>query len=370
MNGSNRRLLVFAPGGRGGAQRRADLISETLADRGWQVYMVVRESEASRFEMRRGPNLVCLSVPGFGSGRSAVALYLLVSVLVGVRWARPARCALAIQLPWPAAAAALVGRLYGIPFMLFSTLSGELSDVDDIRIGRSSAVRLRLLRRAAWLVAQTDAGAQEAARALPTVPTAVVPNPVNGFWTELLGTPTASFVGRLSEQKDIPTLLEAWCSVVEHRPDARLVIAGDGGTSRSVEAEIRSAVNDDARLRSTVTMLGWVDDVQRVLRSCDLFIFPSRSEGMSNALLEAMATGRVIVASDIAANRAVVGDSYPFLFPVGHPSALAIVVQQAMADEDLRGGARRQLRARLDQFAPHRVAASIEALIDGAPTTR
>jgi glycosyltransferase involved in cell wall biosynthesis len=367
--GSPGYLLVFAPGGRGGAQRHTDLLVETLCAKGWRVRMVVRQTYASRFRVRRRTGLLCFEVPGFGGGRLGVALYLLVGVLVAIPWARRARAAFGVQLAWPATAAALAGWLCRVPFIAFSTGSGELSDVCDLRLGRSSPIRVRLIEKAAWLVAQTQAGAREAAGFLPSSAITVVPNPVKRSWAPLHGTPTVAFAGRLAPEKEVETLLEAWRIIVLRRPEARLLIAGDSdgdSDSRSTAARVRSVVEKDPSLRSTVTLLGWVDQILAVVTSCDLFVFPSRTEGMSNALLEAMACGRVVVASDIAANRAVVGDAYPFLFPVGDVDSLASAIRGAMTDGRMRQVALRQLEDRLDAFSPQRVGALVEDLIESA----
>jgi glycosyltransferase involved in cell wall biosynthesis len=326
--------------------------------------MIVRHRPGSRCTVRRMPGLLRIQLPGFGGGRVGIALYLLVALLLGAPWRRRADAILAVQLPWPAAVAGLAGRLYRVPFMVFSTLTGELSDVDDLQVGRFSALRRALLGGAAWLVVQTPAGAQDAAGLLPRVAITVVPNPVRRSWAPLRAPARASFAGRLTEEKEVTTLLESWRTVADARPEARLVIAGDGdGGARSREAEVRAVIDDDPRLSATVSLLGWVGEIRAVLTSCDLFVFPSRIEGMSNALLEAMACGRVIVASDIAPNRAVVGDSYPYLFPVGDAAALAAVIQRAMVDDEARRIALAQLDARLDDFSPQRVGAMLEDLI-------
>ncbi len=177
---------MFAPGGRGGAQRHTDQVVDMLCDHGWRVRMVVRQTYATRFRVRRRPSLFCLEVPGFGGGRPGVALYLL-GMLVTAPWARRAFVVLGVRLPWPATAAALAGWVFRLAFIVFSTGSGELSDVEDLRLRRSSALRIRLTRRAAWLVTQTDAGAREAAGLVAPHTITVVPNPVTRAWAPLPG---------------------------------------------------------------------------------------------------------------------------------------------------------------------------------------
>ena len=89
-------------------------------------------------------------------------------------------------------------------------------------------------------------------------------------------------------------------------------------------------------------------------------------EGMSNALLEACAHGRVVVASDIPPNRAVLGDDYPLLVPPGDARLLQGALAQAFDDEELRAEALRQISARLEQFSVDAVLDRHEAVIRAA----
>jgi len=98
-----------------------------------------------------------------------------------------------------------------------------------------------------------------------------------------------------------------------------------------------------------------------------VFVLPSRSEGMSNALLEACAWGRVVVASDIPSNRAVLGDGYPLLFPPGDAEALAECLARALDPLDpVRGVAAGLVRERTGEFSTEAVVGDLEELIDAA----
>jgi len=81
-----------------------------------------------------------------------------------------------------------------------------------------------------------------------------------------------------------------------------LILVGDGPLRNRLEARAASG-----SLAGHVTFVGARTDVAEYLRAADLLVLPSRAEGMSNALLEAMACGIPVVASDLPANREVVG---------------------------------------------------------------
>lgn len=116
--------------------------------------------------------------------------------------------------------------------------------------------------------------------------------------------PQAVFVGRLAFEKGLDTLLEAWATVVRRaQPEARLTLVGEGPERLSLETRIRHFGLQDA-----VEFAGRLDDPVARMRECDLFVLPSREEGMSIALLEAMALGIPVVASAIPGNRRLIQD--------------------------------------------------------------
>jgi sugar transferase (PEP-CTERM/EpsH1 system associated) len=117
------------------------------------------------------------------------------------------------------------------------------------------------------------------------------------------GRPVVGTVGRLDPVKDHVRLVTAFRSVVARRPDALLVICGDG----PLRNELRRAV-EAAGLQGSVRLLGERDDVPRVLAAFDVFTLPSIAEGISNTILEAMATGLPVVATRVGGNPELVED--------------------------------------------------------------
>ena len=126
-------------------------------------------------------------------------------------------------------------------------------------------------------------------------------------------------VGRLEPAKDQATLLDAFAILLRRRPDARLVLVGDGRLRASLEA--RAARSG---LSGRVAFLGARPDVPRLLRSFDAFALSSLTEGYSLALLEASACALPIVATDVGGNREIVADGRTgHLVPPGSPERLA-----------------------------------------------
>ena len=134
-------------------------------------------------------------------------------------------------------------------------------------------------------------------------------------------------VGRLEPVKDQLTLLRAFLRLLEVVPAARdrlrLVVIGDGALMEQGRAILREG---DAE--SLVWLPGERSDVPELLRCLDLFVLPSLREGLSNTLLEAMATGLPVVATRVGGTPELVEEGKTgTLVPPGDPDALAEAIK-------------------------------------------
>lgn len=136
------------------------------------------------------------------------------------------------------------------------------------------------------------------------------------------------YTGRLHEAKGLIDLVRAWPAVLEAEPWARLWIAGEGPLRERLAKEI-----SEQGLSGVATLAGSFDAVDDLLAAADAFVLPSHEEGMSVALLEAMAAGLPVVASDIPGNRQLVDhDVHGLLVPAGDQDALAGAIVRALSD--------------------------------------
>jgi glycosyltransferase involved in cell wall biosynthesis len=158
--------------------------------------------------------------------------------------------------------------------------------------------------------------------------------------------PRAVFVGRLAPEKRIGTLLEAWAQGVKPvLPDSRLVLIGDGPERPALESQI-----ERLGIRDVVELAGSIDDPVARLRDADLFVLPSAEEGMSIALLEAMALGIPVVATAIPGNRRLIDDGrHGLLVAPDDPGALARGIVSQWGDFDRAVQMGRLARARVVQ---------------------
>lgn len=147
----------------------------------------------------------------------------------------------------------------------------------------------------------------------------------------LLGT-----VGRMHGVKDQLNLVRAFLLLLEQRPERRenlrLILVGDGPLRAEAIALLRAAGAEP---------LAWLPggrgDVAAILRGLDIFVLPSQAEGISNTILEAMATGLPVVATAVGGNPELVADGLTgTLVPRQDPAALAAVLARYLDDPDIR----------------------------------
>jgi glycosyltransferase involved in cell wall biosynthesis len=165
-------------------------------------------------------------------------------------------------------------------------------------------------------------------------------------WKE---SPCALFLGRLAPEKGLDTLIHAWPIIRKTYPSARLVITGSGPERANLEVDIRK-LGLTLGPGHAVEFSGAVVDVTTMFRAADLFVLPSREEGMSIALLEAMALGVPLVASAIPGNGRLVTDFVEGrLAPPDDPDALAQVIIEQWDDFDRAILMGRAARARVER---------------------
>jgi glycosyltransferase involved in cell wall biosynthesis len=159
--------------------------------------------------------------------------------------------------------------------------------------------------------------------------------------------PLVFFVGRLTAQKGVDTLLAAFADVERKMPGAFLALAGDGPLRGRLE---REAV---ARGLRNVRFLGWRADVPRLMPDADLLVMPSRWEGFGLIALEAMAMAKPVVASRVSALPEIVEEAETgFLVPPDQPAPLADAILRVLEQPDMGRAMGLAGRMRAEHFFP------------------
>jgi sugar transferase (PEP-CTERM/EpsH1 system associated) len=210
----------------------------------------------------------------------------------------------------------LLRRLHAPLVRRFTTVSRDLAAWLEATVGitpRKIAVLMNGVD-----VERFSPGSVERRAVLPEVPETAV----------IVGT-----VGRLDPVKGHGVLVDAVARVqADLGRSIHLVIVGEGPERSALEQRIRAA-----GLEETVHMVGGREDVPAILRAVDVFCLPSFAEGVSNTVLEAMATGLPVVATAVGGNRELVADGETGrLIVAGDPIALAAALHPLVTDLGLR----------------------------------
>ncbi len=138
-------------------------------------------------------------------------------------------------------------------------------------------------------------------------------------------------VTRLDHYKDIPNLISGFEKVFNYFGDAELWIIGDGPMKKELEEFVFSK-----GLGEKVIFWGWQKDIASIDKEMDVFVLPSVTEGISIALLEAMACGRPIVATRVGGNPEIVIDGETgFLVSPKEPDKMAEAIIKVLSDREM-----------------------------------
>nr|WP_255783757.1 glycosyltransferase [Lysobacter chinensis] len=270
----------------------------------------------------------------------------------------------------------LVGPLLGKRVVIKVSGSWDLERgalAPDARLPGRIA-RLCLRRADAWQAISRRIASTLASRGMPPARIVAIPNAVDcGAIRATAGIASRSnrygdgtrlvFVGRLVEEKDLPTLLEAFAEASAARPALRLAIVGSGPL-----ADVLAAHADALAIADRVEFTGHVEDVRAMLAGADFGVLPSRFEGLSNALLECMAARLPMIASRISGNEDFVRDrENGWLFEPGDRAGLVAALLSATdtPDETRRAMGARARETVLRQAGIDAVLCRLRAVYEG-----
>ena len=171
--------------------------------------------------------------------------------------------------------------------------------------------------------------------------------------------PVIGTVARLAPQKSVHDLIDAMPFVLQTRPAARLLIVGDGPLRSDLEAQCRRLGIGDS-----VTFAGYSHDVAAAYAAIDIFVLPSRHEGLPICLLEVMAMGIPVVGTRVPGISELIENERTGLdVPYGDPKALAVAVLRLLTDEPLCDRLWRAARQSIkDNYTSSAVAGRVEEL--------
>lgn len=305
----------------GGMERQAAQLAEHFVRRGHDVRVLswpdrdLRRPELVPPRRERRGGLEIIRVVNRIGVPSAVADDLLVLEMAREIRRRPPDVLYAVHYRGAIHARAL-RDLLGVPLAVKLACSGPKGDFQTLAKGVSPAGVAALESAEALVCINSEVRAEALAAGIPPERLVQIRNAVEvERFAAAEPIPLAElglapgdrpllFVGRLAHQKRLHVLLEAAAAAREEVPELCLLLAGEGGELPALRAQAAQL-----GIAERVHFLGARDDVPRLLRSAAGFVLPSCSEGISNALLEALAAGAPSIVSRIPGNLEVVEDA-------------------------------------------------------------
>lgn len=361
-----RHVAVYIPHLRlGGGETSLLRLASGFARAGLQTDLVVNTMATAELAVPEGLHLVDL-----GSTGTAAAVRRLASVL---RERRPD--ILLSGFPHTNVAAVMATWLAGAPCRCVLSEHAPLSH----QIRQQGGWRYRLLppmlrwayRRAAAVVGVSAGVRDDLARLLgdelpmhvianPVLPDAATAAPAGDAlhpWLADPGLRVVLSVSRLSVEKDVPTLIEAFAQLHARHPRLRLLLAGDGPERPALQALLAQR-----GLSSVVQLVGRIAQPMAWMRRAAVFALASRFEGFGNVLVEALASGVPVVSTDCPVGPREILENGRFgrLVPVGDVAAMADAIEQALSHPAPPPGAKEYAA----QFTESRSAASYMALFN------
>lgn len=170
------------------------------------------------------------------------------------------------------------------------------------------------------------------------------------------------FVGRVVQSKGLVELVQAYASLAARDPGIRLAIVGDGVFMPQLRALVQSL-----KLVERVLLPGAVEPSQVAdwMNAADVLCLPSHSEGYPNVLVEALACGTPVVATDVGGTREIVDVSNGIVVPVRQPEALASALQRVLRRDWSRQALSERFGRSWTQVAEETLSVCQQAVADG-----
>jgi glycosyltransferase involved in cell wall biosynthesis len=234
------------------------------------------------------------------------------------------------MMEWPAFVSARIGRILKKPVLIKdSTMNG----IFNLLRYPNGAEKQKEVAGYSFFAAMTKVIRENLLKAgVPAEKISLIPNgieipPYKPREREWKG--RVVFVGNLTQQpaKGVDILLLAWKTVIKSFPDAHLQIVGQGDVPAYKDYVQQIEINE------SVTFAGKQTNIDQILSDADIFVLPSRREGMSNALMEAMVRGMPVVVTDISGSQDLVEDGISgIVVPPADINSLANALNRMLAD--------------------------------------
>jgi len=302
----------------GGAEKQAQLLAQKLIKKGIDVNIVTgrwkfgtaRKEKIDGIQVFR--NFTCWGMFGIKGIRTMGALIYMMSLsLFLIRHKKRYDLIHIHQVLYPAFVSALIAKgIFDKPILVKMGCSGLTGDIINLKRFPFGRFQLKYLMKNVDLLVTVNHEGKDEFKAIgfPESKIQYIPNgigpPPDGK-NDYDEARTVITTVRLDPQKGIDILLKAWHKVTFEQKGLKLLILGQGPR----ESELKDLAKA-LRIEESVQFVGLVSNVGDYLEESDIFVLPSRAEGMSNALIEAMSFGLSCIATKISGNIELMGANF------------------------------------------------------------
>jgi glycosyltransferase involved in cell wall biosynthesis len=309
----------------GGTEKQAQLLAQKLIEKGIQVQLVTGwwKWGTPRREIINGikifRNFSFWGMFGIKGLRTLGALTYMVTLGIYLFRQRHTYDIIHVhQALYPAFVSLLIGKgILKKPVLIKTASSGITSDIIQLRQFPLGKMQLSyLLKKMNCLITVSEAGGEDyQAIGFPQSKILNIPNGVR-----IPGTGKSNYhsmlnvlaISRLSWEKGINILIQAWANVLRQTPNLKLFILGEG-----VRESALRTLSSTLGLDRSVFFEGAQPCIEKYLTEADLFVLPSKTEGLSNALLEAMSFGIPCIATQVGGTPEIFGVEDHRVIPFG-----------------------------------------------------
>jgi glycosyltransferase involved in cell wall biosynthesis len=319
---------------------------DRLEAEGYEVHIACSDGPHTRELIGQGYRVTPIRIE-----RRISPLSNLLSLWYLYRFMRTERFDIAhVHTPIAAVVGRLAARLAGVPLVIYTAHGFYFHDRMPRRVKAPIVWVERLLGRITDMLmaqSQEDAATAVVERICPDHRVRWIGNGVdlrrfqyssNGYRGKLGLSErdlVVGFVGRMVGEKGIVELVEAMHLVAQRIPEVKLMLVGDtfdDDRDRKLKDTLRQKIASNG-LASKVLLTGFVDEVPEVMAAMDVYALPSHREGMPRTVIEAMASGKPVVATNIRGCREEVVDGVTgLLVPVNDPQSLAQAIIKILSN--------------------------------------
>lgn len=350
-------LFVIGTLSSGGAERVVSVLAEELSRKGYDIGITTVYNNKNDYISNKNIKLISIK------HRFRNRVFRALEIIIGLRnIIRREKSDIIISFVWQVNIYTILSNLFMKKKLIVSERNDPYHDPQNRYLAR---IRDFLYRFCNGFVFQTkNARMYFAARIQKK--SVIISNPIKidlPFWNEKESEKTIITACRLTKQKNLPLLFEAFKNLLNEFPDYQLKIFGNGELHEQLSEKI-SAMD----LSKKIQLVGFSNNIHNEMASASLFVMSSDYEGVSNSMLEALAIGVPVISTDSPTGGArmfIKSGKNGILTEVGNCNELTMAIKHILSDKKHAIRISYEARKIREKLAPQKIAEKWIEYIDG-----